>query len=172
QLVLAVNSELELYSASGADGAAAVNKFQPGSNVVGVAWSGALTGWSFAQVKASAGPQAAVDSLLAATALPAQADTSANRPFTKVYVWQFDSSRASPVASITDATQAVLAQYSPLSASVVFHHWAAADTWALLGGCYRYRVVITGSIAPVASTIGLPGSTLCSAKVTPTPSHS
>jgi hypothetical protein len=180
QLVLAVNGELEVYAASGADGAAPVGKFQPASNVVGVAWSAALSGESFSEVKASPGPQAIVDGLLAATALPAAADTSANRPFTTVYVWQFDSSRTSPIASITDATQAVLAQYPPLGAGVVFHHWAATDTWALLGGCYRYRVVITGSIPPVASTVGLAGGTLCSARpspvttprVTPTPSHS
>jgi hypothetical protein len=148
--------------------------------VAGVAWSGAISGRTFAQVKASPGPQATVDALLAATALPAQADTSANRPFTKVYVWQFDSSRTSPIASISDATQAVLAQYPPLSAGVVFHHWAATDTWALLGGCYRYRVVIMGSIPPVASTIGLEESALCNArpspsatpKATPSPSHS
>jgi hypothetical protein len=44
----------------------------------------------------------------------------------------------------------------------VFHHWAPSSTWALLGGCYRYRVVITGSVAPAASTVGLAGSTLCS----------
>jgi hypothetical protein len=58
---------------------------------------------------------------------------------------------------------------------VVLHHWATVDTWALLGGCYRYRVVVTGSIPPVASTVGLASNTLCSEKgssPTPTPSHS
>jgi hypothetical protein len=113
-----------------------------------------------------------VDALLAATKLPAKADTAANRPFTKVYVWQFDSSKSSPISTITDATDAVLAKYPPIHAGVVFHHWAASDTWALLGGCYRYRVVVTGSVAPVASTIGLASSALCSAKASPSPSPS
>ena len=61
-------------------------------------------------------------------------------------------------------------------ASVVFHHWAPTDTWAMLGGCYRYRVVIAGSVTPTAFTFGLASNTLCSAKPTPTlspsPSHS
>jgi len=105
--------------------------------------------------------------LLSATKLPGQADTPANRPFTLVYMWQFDSSKAAPIAAITDATPAVLAKYPPLSAGVIFHHWAPSDTWALLGGCYRYRVVITGSIPPVASTIGLVSNAACSAKPTP-----
>jgi hypothetical protein len=48
-------------------------------------------------------------------------------------------------------------------AGVVFHHWAPTANWELLGGCYRYRVVITGSVAPVASTFGLAGSTPCNA---------
>ena len=118
-------------------------------------------------LKASPGPLATLDALLAATKLPAAADTPANRPFTQVYLWQFDSSKASPIASITDATPAVLEKYPPLGAGVVFHHWAPTETWGLLGGCDRYRVVITGSIPPVASTFGLPGSTLCSAKPSP-----
>ena len=63
-------------------------------------------------------------------------------------------------------------KYPPIAAGVTFHHWAATDAWALLGGCYRYRVVITGSVAPTAFTIGLTGNTLCSAKPSPTPSPS
>jgi hypothetical protein len=140
--------------------------------LVGVAWSGPILSQTFASVKASLGPQAVVDALLKSTALPVQADTPANRPLTKVYVWQFDSTKSSPIESIADATPAVLAQYPPMNAAVVFHHWAASDTWALLGGCYRYRVVVTGSVAPVASTFGLPSNTLCSAKPTPTPKAS
>ncbi|MGA7913314.1 MAG: hypothetical protein WCC30_17435, partial [Candidatus Dormiibacterota bacterium] len=118
---------------------------------------------------AGPGPQAVVDGLLAATMLPAAADTPEARPLTKVYLWQFDSTRVSPIASIADATAAVLAKYPPLAAGVVFHHWAPSDTWALLGGCYRYRVVITGSVAPTPATIGLGGSALCSS---PAPSSS
>src|SRR5216683_2836311 len=178
QLALAVNGEIELYGASAADGTPPVAKFLSGANVVGVAWSGPIAASTFATVKASAGPQPIVDGLLNATQLPAQADTPAARPLTKIYVWQFDSTKASPIESIADATPAVLARYPPLSAAVVFHHWAASDSWALLGGCYRYRVVITGSVAPTASTLGLGGATLCSAKpspspsATPSPSHS
>ena len=42
--------------------------------------------------------------------------------------------------------------------------------WALLGGCNRYRVVITGSVSPSASTLGIETNTLCSAKPSPSPS--
>ena len=142
---------------------------------IGVAWSPAIDRETLANVKAGAGPQAIVDGLLAASKLPAAADTPANRPFTKIYVWQFDSTRTSPIASISDATPDVLAKYPPLAAAVVLHHWATTDTWGLLGGCYRYRVVVTGSIPPVASTVGLATGTLCSDKgssPSPTPSHS
>jgi hypothetical protein len=110
-----------------------------------------------------------VDGLLEATKLPASADTPQARPLTKVYVWQFDSTRDSPIASIADATPAVLAKYPPLAAGVVVHHWAPSDMWPFLGGCYRYRVVITGTVAPTAATVGLPGTALCSSsKASPT----
>jgi hypothetical protein len=124
-------------------------------------------------LKPSLGPQAIVDALLTATMLPAAADTPAARPETKIYLWQFDSTSVSPIASIADATAAVLSQYPPLPAGVVFHHWAPSATWQLMGGCFRYRVVITGSVAPAASTFGLAGNALCSAptpKATPPPS--
>ena len=171
QLALAVGGELEIYNASAADGPPA-SHFLAGSNVVGVSWSAAISGRTLASVEASPGPQATVDALLKATALPAAADTPQNRPLTRIYVWQFDSAKTSPIASIGDATPDVLAKYPPLNANVVFHHWAASDTWALLGGCLRYRVVITGSVSPVASTIGLAGSTLCSAKASASPTAS
>jgi hypothetical protein len=119
--------------------------------------------------KASAGPQATVDALLAVTSLPPEADTPANRPLTKVYLWQFDSTKASPISAITDADASVLAKFPPMRAGVVYHHWAPLDAWELLGGCYRYRVVITGSVAPVAATFGLGANELCSA---PKPSAS
>ena len=54
-----------------------------------------------------------------------------------------------------------------MPAVVVFHHWAPTATWALLGGCYRYRVVIKGSIPPTAFTFGLGGNTACNNKASP-----
>jgi hypothetical protein len=168
QLAVAVGGEIELYIAGAADGPTA-KRYLSGANVIGVSWSGPLPDRTPAGVKPSGGPQATVDALLGATKLPAQADTAANRPFTQIYVWQYDSSKASPIASITDASQSVLDKYPPLAAHVLYHHWAPSDTWALLGGCYRYRVVITGSIPPVASTFGLAGNAPCSAaKASPT----
>lgn len=168
QLALAVNGEVDLYAASAPDGTAPARKFLGGAGVLAVSWSGPILGATTASLKPGPGPQAMVDALLAATTLPAAADTAANRPFTKIYVWQFDSSRTSPIATIADATPAILAKYPPLAAGVAFHHWAASDTWAILGGCYRYRVVVTGSISPVASTVGLAASTPCfGAKASP-----
>jgi len=168
-LAIAVNGEVELYSASAADGPPAT-KYLTGANAIGVAWSGPIADHAMTMVKASAGPQAIVDALLKATALPAAADTPQNRPLTKVYLWQFDSTKTSPIESITDATPDVLARYPPLAAGVVLHHWAPSDTWALVGGCYRYRVVVTGSVSPTASTFGLASNTPCSARPTPSPS--
>jgi hypothetical protein len=161
QLVVAVNGELDLYSASGKDGDAPVKKYLAGGNVTGVDWSGPIPSKTAALLKAGPGPQAMVDGLLKATMLPAAADTPAARPLTKVYLWQFDSTRSSPIASIADATPAILTQYPPLPAGVVIHHWAPSAGWELLGGCFRYRVVLTGSIAPTASTIGLAAGTPC-----------
>jgi hypothetical protein len=172
QLAVAVNGEIELYAAAAADGTPPGTRYLTGANVVGVAWSGPIPDRTLSMLKASAGPQAMVDGLLTATALPPQADTAAARPLTKVYLWQFDSTKTSPIESIADATPAVLSKYPPLGAYVVFHHWAPTDTWALLGGCYRYRVVVTGSIAPTASTFGLASEALCSAKPSPSPSPS
>ena len=169
QLALAVNGELEIYTAAAADGTAPVARYPAGGGVIAVDWSGPISDQSLALVKPSAGPQATVDALLEATKLPADADSPAARPLTKVYLWQYDSSKASPVASIADATAAVLQQYPPLAAGVVFHHWAPLANWELLGGCYRYRVVITGSVPPTASTFGLSGTTPCNA---PSPSPS
>jgi hypothetical protein len=167
QLAMAVNGEVQLYNVPAPDGPPA-KRYLTGQNVVAVSWSAALTGVEAGALKAAAGPQAMVDALLASTKLPTKADTPANRPLTKIYVWQFDSSKASPIEAITDATPAVLAKYPPLNAQVNFHHWVATDTWVMLGGCYRYRVVVTGSVAPVATTIGLASNTPCSAKASPT----
>lgn len=170
-VALAVNGEIELYSATGADGTPAAKKYLTGGNVIGVDWSASIPTMTAAMLKPSSGPQASVDALLSATMLPAAADTPANRPETKVYLWQFDSSKASAIASIADATPAVLAQYPPLPAGVVIHHWAPSLGWELLGGCFRYRVVITGSVAPAASTFGLAGNVPCNAP-TPKPTTS
>jgi hypothetical protein len=166
QVALAVNGELELYAASGADGAPPLKKYLTGSNIIGVDWSPPIPARTVAMLKAGPGPQATVDALLTATMLPAAADTPAARPLTKIYLWQFDSTKASLIESIADATPAVLAQHPPLPAGVVFHHWAPSASWQLMGGCYRYRVVVTGSVAPAASTFGLATNALCSA---PTP---
>jgi len=164
ELAMAANLEIELYKTGAPDGPPAKRTL---GNITGLSWSAAMPNKTFADVKTSPGPQPTVDALLAATKLPAAADTPANRPITQVYMWEFDSSKVSPISSITDATEDVLSKYPPMAAGVVYHHWAPSDTWALLGGCYRYRVVITGSIAPVAATIGLTGGDLCSARPTP-----
>ncbi|OLD25361.1 MAG: hypothetical protein AUJ02_05325 [Chloroflexi bacterium 13_1_40CM_3_65_12] len=172
-LAVAVNGEIQIYSATGADGAAPLNRFLTGANITGVDWSAPVANKSLALVKPNNGPQPFVDALLDATKLPAAADSPAARAQTKVYLWQFDSTKSSPIAAITDSTPAVLQQYPPLPAGVVFHHWAPSTTWELLGGCTRYRVVITGSVPPTASTFGLASNTLCNAPaVSPTPSPS
>ncbi|HEX9098457.1 MAG TPA: hypothetical protein VF956_03100 [Candidatus Dormibacteraeota bacterium] len=170
QLAVVLAGGVDVYSATAADGTK-LNRYLASDNIIGVDWSAPLAGESLALVKPDRGPQSFVDALLTATQLPAAADTLEARPLTKVYLWQFDSSKSSPIAAITDATAAVLQQYPPLPAEVVFHHWAASGSWALLGGCNRYRVVITGSITPTASTFGLTSNAPCNAPaVTPTPS--
>src|SRR5216684_3202710 len=169
RLVLAADGEVQVYKADAADGSAGAQ--YPAAGIIGVDWSQSMAGESLAMVKPNRGPQAFIDALLDATKLPAAADSPEARPLTKVYLWQFDSSKSSPIEAITDPTAAVLQQYPPLVAGVVFHHWAASATWALLGGCNRYRVVITGSITPTASTFGLASNAACNAPaVSPTPS--
>ncbi len=168
QLALAVNGEIQIYSTNGTDGTAPASRYLTGTGVTALDWSGPLTDKSLALVKANDGPQPFVDKLLEATRLPAAADTPAARPLTKIYLWQWESTRPSPVSAITDPTPAVLQQHPVLPAAVVYHHWAPSATWALLGGCYRYRVVIAGSVAPTASTFGLAGTAVCSG-ATPTP---
>jgi len=163
ELALAVNGEIQVYTATGADGAAPAARYLSGGAITGIDWSGPLTSKSLALVKPNKGPQSFVDGLLDASRLPAAADTLAARPQTKIYLWQFDSSKPSPIAAIAAATPAVLQQYPPIDAGIVFHHWTASRSWQLLGGCNRYRVVIAGSIAPVASTFGLASNTPCNA---------
>ena len=167
EIVLAVNGELELYATSGSDGTAPTKKYLTGGNVIGTDWSVPMPNETAEMLKPGPGPQAMVDALLNATKLPAAADTPAARPLTKIYLWQFDSSKISPIESITDATPAVLSQYPPLPAAVVFHHWAPSANWLLLGGCFRYRVVVTGSVPPTPSTFGLTSGALCSAPPSP-----
>jgi hypothetical protein len=159
RIALAVSGQLQIYDAAGKDGTAPLGKYLSG--VTGLDWSGPLAGVTLAQVKPTQGPQTFVDALLAATKLPAAADTPAMRPLTKVYLWQFDSNRPSPLSSIAEASAAILEAHPPMAAGVVFHHWAPSTSWAFLGGCYRYRVVIAGSIQPVAATVGLTSSTPC-----------
>jgi len=161
QLAIAVNGGIQVYTTAGRDGDKPVATFLGTAGVTGLDWSAAIPSRALGGVKAAANPETFVDALLDATKLPAAADTSQNRPLTKVYLWAFDSSKASPIAAIQDATPAVLEKYPPLAAAVNFHHWTASDTWALAGGCMRYRVVITGSVPPVASTIGLASNSPC-----------
>ncbi|HLZ95891.1 MAG TPA: hypothetical protein VKT20_11225 [Candidatus Dormibacteraeota bacterium] len=172
QLALAVNGGIQVYSAAGKDGDKPVQTFLATASVTGVDWSAAIPTRSLAEVKPAPNPETFVDALLDATKLPAAADNSEARPLTKVYLWAFDSSKASPIASITNATPDVLAKYPPLAATVNFHHWTASDTWALAGGCVRYRVVITGSVAPVATTIGLASNAPCLGAPSPSASPS
>lgn len=164
QLALAVNGEVQVYASQGKDKTPPIHRYLGSIHVSTLDWSAPIPGETFAAVKAGAAPQTMVDALLGTTMLPAAADTPAKRPLTKVYVWQWDSSKASPISAITDATPAILQQYPPLAAGVFFHHWAPFASWELLGGCFRYRVVITGSVAPVASTIGLATNTPCTGK--------
>ena len=171
QIVVAVNGGLEVYAASGSDGTAPTKKY-PGGNITGADWSEPIPAKTAEMLKPGPGPQAAVDALLTTTALPAAADTTAARPGTKVYLWQFDSSKPSPLATIAEPTAAQLTQYPPLPAAVVFHHWAPSVNWQLLGGCFRYRVVMTGSVPATASTFGLGSNTLCNAPPSPSPSGS
>jgi hypothetical protein len=171
QIVVAVNGGLEVYAASGSDGTAPTKKYAAG-NIIGADWSDPIPAKTAEMLKPGPGPQAAVDALLTTTALPAAADTATARPGTKVYLWQFDSSKPSPLATIADPTAAQLTQYPPLPAAVVFHHWAPSGNWQLLGGCFRYRVVITGSVPATASTFGLGSNTLCNASASPSPSGS
>jgi hypothetical protein len=161
-LAMAVSGGIQVYRASGKDGTPAVKAYLGRSGVSGVDWSDPIPGQSFASVKAAPRPQAVVDALLKVTKLPAKADSAAGRYLTKIYLWQFDSSKASPIATIQDATPAILQQYPPIAATVVFHHWAPSPSWALLGGCYRYRLVIKGSVPATASTFGLGSNALCS----------
>jgi hypothetical protein len=171
QIVLAVSGGLELYATSGSDGTPPTKKYLSGSSVVGAAWSAPIPSKTDAMLKPGPGPQAMVDALLDATKLPPAADTSAARPQTRIYLWQFDSTKTSPLASIADATPAVLTEYPPLAAGVVFHHWAPSVNWQLVGGCFRYRVVVAGSVPATPSTFGLSANTLCNAP-SPSPSSS
>lgn len=164
-LVLAVSGGVEVYDAAAADGAAPVGKYLSGSTVTGVDWSKPLQDKTAAMLTAGPNPQAAIDALLDATKLPAAADTPQGRLQTKVYMWHYDSSKAGtatlPIATVTDPTPEFLAGWPPDATSVGFHHWSAEGAWPMLGGCHRYRVIITGSVPPTASTISLGGTAPC-----------
>ncbi len=170
-LAIAIDGGIQLYAVAGKDGDAPAKTYKPAPGITGVDWSGPIAGHSLAEAKAADNPQKFVDALLTATALPAAADTPANRALTRIYLWAYDSSKPSPIASITDATPAILQKYPPLAAQVNYDHWAPLESWALTGGCTRYRVVVTGSIPPTASTFGLQSNTGClGASPSPTPS--
>ena len=160
-LAIAIDGGIQLYAASGKDGDAPQKTYTPGTGITGVDWSDPDINHSLADVKKSPNPLTLVDALLTATALPSAADSLDKRPFTKIYLWAYDSSKPSPIATITDATPAILQKYPPLAAQVNYDHWAPNDSWALTGGCIRYRVVVTGSIPPVASTFGLQSNAPC-----------
>src|SRR5438270_7397403 len=160
-LAIAIAGGIQRYAVAGKDGGAPVKTYTPAPGITGVDWSGPIAGRSLAEVKAAGNPQKFVDALLTATALPAAADTPANRPLTRTYLWAYDSSKPSPIASIAAATPAILQKYPPLAAQVNYDHWAPLESWALTGGCMRYRVVVTGSIAPAASTFGLQSNAQC-----------
>src|SRR5207245_11451844 len=82
ELALAVNAEIQVYTATGADGAAPAARYLSGGAITGIDWSGPLTSKSLALVKPNKGPQSFVDGLLDASRLPAAADTLAARPQT------------------------------------------------------------------------------------------
>lgn len=171
QLALAVNGGIQVYAAAGKDGDKPAQTFLAGAGVTSIDWSAPIPSMGLGRIKLAGNPETFVDALLDATKLPAAADTSQARPLTKIYLWAYDSSKPSPIAAIADATPAVLQKYPPLAATVNFHHWTASDTWALTGGCVRYRVVITGSLPPVATTFGLASNTPCLG-ASPSPSSS
>jgi len=170
KIALAVNGAIQIYNAGGKDGDKALAQFPAGGQVTSLDWSGSMLDRALADVKPTPKPQTFVDALLASTRLPAAADTGQNRPLTDIYLWSFDSSRASPLAAIVDASASTLERYPPLSGMVNYHHWTATGAWPLTGGCIRYRVVIAGSIPPVASTFGLGSNALCNAPPSPSPS--
>jgi hypothetical protein len=172
QLAVAVNGAIQVYAVAGKDGDNPLAQFPAGGGVTGIDWSAAIPDHSLADVKPAGSPQAVVDALLAATRLPAAADTPQLRPLTQIYVWAFDSSKASPLASISDASAATLQKYPPAAAIVNYHHWTAQGAWPLAGGCIRYRVVIAGSIPAVASTFGLDSNIACNVPPSASPSGS
>src|SRR5207302_635180 len=63
QLALAVNGQVEIYAAAGADGTAPVNKYLSGGNITGIDWSPPVTSKSLALIKPGSGPQAFADPL-------------------------------------------------------------------------------------------------------------
>jgi hypothetical protein len=164
QLTVAVNGGIQVYGVGAADGTPPAKTYLAGAGVTGVDWSAPILTKNLATTKPAAAPGTFVDALLDATKLPAAADTSEGRATTRVYLWGYDSSKTSPIATIADATPAILQKYPPLPASVGFHnfhHWSPSGSWPLTGGCIRYRVVITGSVPPTASTFGLAANTPC-----------
>jgi len=168
RLALAISGAVEVYDAAAADGTAPVATYLSGSTVTGVDWSAPMPDKTAAMLTAGPNPQVAIDALLEATKLPAAADTPQGRLQTTVYIWHYDSSMAgsatSPIATVSDPTPDFLAANPPDATTIGFHHWSAAGTWPMLGGCYRYRVIIAGSVPPTASTISLGATAPCNPK--------
>ena len=127
-----------------------------------MSWSQELPGLTLARVRATSSPQPLVDALLAATRLPGGDVSVGDRARTKVYVWRVDlhqpGAASSEVAKVTAVTPDFLARHPPLASSVLWHHWAPG--W-LLGGCYRYRVVVSWPSGSVASTVSLGDQRSC-----------
>src|SRR3981081_109100 len=98
---------VEIFADAGADGTAPVNKYLSGENIIGVDWSPPVSSKSLALGKAGSRPQPIGDPPLEPTTLHSAADSAAARPLTKVYLWQFDSSRSSPIATISNPTPAI-----------------------------------------------------------------
>jgi len=165
KLAVSVSGQLLLLDPNGADGVAPLGTYLAGQGVAGVSWSVAIPDRNLESLKAAGQPLAMIDALLQTTRLPAGADTPSNRPRTRVYLWAYDFSKpgaaSSPVATVSEPTPEFLKQYPPQATAIGWHHWIPAGDWPLLGGCWRYRVVVTGSVPTVASTFALGPDTGC-----------
>jgi hypothetical protein len=164
RLALALNGGLTIVQPpAGSATPAPPTAYLAGAGVVSVDWSAPLSSVAFDRVHQVPAPQALVDGLLAATRLPASDDDVSARARTKVYLWQIDlrqrRAATAPQATVANVTPAFLSAHPALAASVLWHHWAP-DDW-LLGGCFRYRAVVAGSGAAVASTFSLGDPSPC-----------
>jgi hypothetical protein len=163
RLALAANGALTVIEAA-AEGVtpAPATHYLNGAGVSAVSWSREMPRLALAGVRTAPSPQALVDGLLAATRLPPGVVSVGDRARTRVYLWRLDLKQpaaGSELATVTKVSPAFVDQHPPLETSVLWHHWAAAD-W-LLGGCYRYRVVVTWPSGSAASTVSLGDQASC-----------